>query len=366
MSPLHHRAGVGVRGLGLVGVVLVALATPACRVTDVPLWGPPELPDAVPVERVRDVAYYTGPDADPHRHHLDLFLPRGRKDFPVVFFVHGSAWIVGDNRCCGLYSSVGEFLASQGIGAVLPNYRLSPEVKHPEHVKDVARAFAWTKAHIAEYGGRPDQIFLAGHSAGGHLAALLITDEKYLRAEGLGTEDIQGVILISGVYRISEKDLELTLGGNSARGLRLDEVVPLRGGTMWGADDLPFAAGIPVTVKLFDWVFGSDPKVRADASPINHVRPGLPPFLIFTASKDFPTLPELAAEFHQALRDHGVEAHLLKIADRNHHSIVFQAIRPDDPVARATLDFIAGHLPPGAEENFPTAAPAAKIHSPSR
>jgi acetyl esterase/lipase len=363
MSPLRHVPAAGVRGL--VWVILVALASPACRVTDVPLWGPPELPDAVPVERIPGIAYYNGPGADPLRHRLDLFLPRGRKDFPVVMFVHGSAWVVGDNRCCGLYSSVGEFLAGQGIGAVLPNYRLSPEVKHPEHVKDVARAFAWTKAHIAEYGGRPDQLFLAGHSAGGHLVALLVTDEKYLKAEGLRTRDVKGVILISGVYHIPDKDPVLALGGNTARGVRFDEVVPVRGGTMWGADELPFAPGIPLPLKLYDWVFGSDPKVRADASPTNHVRPGLPPFLIFTAAKDFPTLPESAAEFDEALRGQGDEVQLLKIADRNHHSIVFQAVRPDDPVARAMLEFIDRHLGSASEDVFPRPSPSAKILMPS-
>src|SRR5262249_46346472 len=153
-------------------------------------------------DRIRDLAYYDGPDADPYRHRLDLFLPKGRKGFPVVVLVHGGAWIVGDNRCCGLYSSVGEFLASQGIGAVLPNYRLSPQVKHPEHIHDVARAFGWTRNHISEYGGCPDKLFLAGHSAGGHLVALLATDEKYLKAQGLRTADIKGVIAVSGVYRI--------------------------------------------------------------------------------------------------------------------------------------------------------------------
>ena len=103
-----------------------------CRVTDVPLWRPAGPPPAAAfqVERVRGLAYYSGPGADAHRHRLDLFLPRGKKDYPVVLLVHGGAWMLGDNRCCGLYSSVGEFLAGQGIGAVLPNYRLSPGVKH--------------------------------------------------------------------------------------------------------------------------------------------------------------------------------------------------------------------------------------------
>src|SRR5205085_8307946 len=136
-------------------------------------------PDAYPVERVQDVAYYNGPEADNHRHRLDLFLPKNKINCPVAILIHGGSWIMGDNRCCGLYSTVGEFLASQGIGAVLPNYRLSPGVKHPEHIKDLARAFAWTRRHIAEYGGRADQLFLMGHSAGGHLVSLLATDEQY-------------------------------------------------------------------------------------------------------------------------------------------------------------------------------------------
>ena len=104
--------------------------------------------DVCGVERIKDVSYYDGPHADAARHKLDLYLPKGKADYPVVILVHGGAWIMGDNRCCGLYTSVGEFLASQGIGAVLPNYRLSPGVKHPEHIKDLARAFAWTaQAH---------------------------------------------------------------------------------------------------------------------------------------------------------------------------------------------------------------------------
>src|SRR5262245_11848260 len=132
-------------------------ALTGCRVTDVPLWKPlQESAHAAKVERKPGVAYYEGKDADNYRHRLDLFLPRGVKEFPVLVLVHGGSWMMGDNRCCGLYSSVGEYLASCGIGAVLPNYRLSPWVKHPEHMKDLARAVAWTKAHIGEHGGRAD------------------------------------------------------------------------------------------------------------------------------------------------------------------------------------------------------------------
>jgi acetyl esterase/lipase len=332
-------------GLRPLAVALVVLALPACRVTDLPLWGlaQPSAPDAYEVERVWDVAYYSGPGADSVRHRLDLFLPRGQKGYPVVVLVHGGAWVMGDNRCCGLYSAVGEFLASRGVGVALPNYRLSPGVKHPEHVKDVARAVAWVRAHSADFGGCPNQIFLVGHSAGGHLAALLATDERYLKAEGLCSADIRGVIVLGGVYRIPAGNLEVTLGGVPPQAIGLDKVVPLRGDSRRTAAGLPGVPGIPLSVNLYGPVFGNDPQARREASPLHHVRPGLPPFLLFSAEHDLPTLPGMAKEFHRALRDEGVEARWVTIKGRNHNSLMFGAIEPNDPTAQTLLEFIWRH-----------------------
>jgi acetyl esterase/lipase len=321
---------------------ILILLIPACRVTDLPIWGPdgPPPTDACEVEQIRDVAYYEGPDADAFRHRLDLFLPKGQKDYPVVVLVRGGAWIMGDNRCCGLYSAVGEFLARQGIAAVLPNYRLSPGVRHPEHVRDVARAVAWTRAHIADCGGRPDQLFLAGHSAGGHLVALLATKEQYLKGEGLRSADIRGVICFCGVYRIPDGAVDVTLGGATPAAFRLSEMAPFRGGGQGGGPTLP---GIPFSLNVYAPAFGNDPRVREEASPLSHVRPGLPPFLILSAENDLPTLPGMAEEFYQALVDQGNEAQFLGVADRNHNSILFRAITTEDPVARAMLSFIRRH-----------------------
>lgn len=320
-------------------LAFVLLTAAGCRVTNIPIWhlnGP--LADSTEIERIHDVTYYDGPDANSQRHRLDLFLPKGKRDFPVVVLVHGGAWMVGDNRCCGLYSSVGEFLASQGIGAVLPTYRQSPGVKHPEHAKDVARAIAWTKAHMRAIGGRPDDIFLMGHSAGGHLVALLATDDKYLHAEGISRSEIRGVVSTSGVYRVPDGKMAVTLGGRSSDSFRLNELAPLRRPSDTGR--APILAGIPLSIDVYGHAFGDDPEVRADASPINHIRPGLPPFLLFTAEHDLPSLPEMAEEFHQTLLAHGNASRYLTIADRNHNSIQFHAIAPNDPVAHATLDFI--------------------------
>ncbi len=133
------------------------------------------------------------------------FSPRERSDFPVVMFVHGGAWVFGDKDFFGAHEAIGRMFARHGIGAAVISYRLSPGVKHPEHVKDVARAFAWLHNNVKNYGGRPDELFVCGHSAGGHLVALLATDESISRPKGLSSTDIKGVMPISGVYLIPDK-----------------------------------------------------------------------------------------------------------------------------------------------------------------
>jgi acetyl esterase/lipase len=281
---------------------------------------PPDAGKTYKVRAVENVSYYDGKGTDIFRHKLDLFVPEGKKDFPVVVLVHGGAWMYGDKSSAGLYSNVGRFLAEHGVGAVLPNYRLSPWVKHPEHVKDVARAFAWARAHVAKYGGDPDRMFIAGHSAGGHLAALLATDDKYLKAEGLSRKAVRGAIAVSGVYRIPDKlALDLpALGG--APGMRLD-----------------------LGFNPFDLVFGKDPKVRKDAAPLSHVGPGLPSFLIVYAENDLPLMADMAKEFAKALKDNKCDVELMMAKDRHHSDAMFDATSTDDPVGKAMLDFVAKH-----------------------
>jgi acetyl esterase/lipase len=324
-------------------VLLAIIATPSfAQLPELRIWGPhqPPAPDAMPIEKVRDLLYVQ-PPSDIFRHRLDIYHPSGVKQFPVVVLVHGGAWTIGDNRCCGLYTSVAEFLASRGIGVVMPNYRLSPLVKHPEHAKDVARAVAWTKSNIARYGGDPGKLFLAGHSAGGHLVALLATDERYLRGVGLEAANIRGVMGISGVYRIPGGDVHVTVGGKGGDGFHVNQVAPLRAD---GRKTEPAAAAAFLTaswnVNVYGAAFGTSAAVRADASPINHVRRDLPPFLIVTAENDLPTLGPMAEEFHKALTEKGCQADFLRVLDRNHNSIMFSAIHVDDPMAQAITAFV--------------------------
>jgi acetyl esterase/lipase/endonuclease/exonuclease/phosphatase family metal-dependent hydrolase len=263
------------------------------------------------VESIKDVPYYEGPDADPIKHKLDLFLPKGHKDFPVLIFVHGGAWVTGDRN---LYGSFGRTFAKNGIGTAVISYRLTPKVQHPGHIEDVARAFAWIHKNIAKYGGRPDQIFVTGQSAGGHLTALLATNETYLAAQGLSLKDIKGAVPISGVYQFSGRWSERIIGKGQA------------------ATD--------------------------SASPLRQVTGKEPPFLILYADSDMTGCARMSQQFSKLLEGKQVETAVKEIKDRNHITIMVLLMLSDaDPCAQELLKFVAQHsdlkLTPRGEQPKP-------------
>jgi acetyl esterase/lipase len=279
------------------------------------------------VQVVRNVAYYQGADADEHKHRLDLYLPQGHRDFPVLVFIHGGGWTRGDKNELGIYYGLGHCFARHGIGLVCPNYRLSPAVQYPEHVRDVARAFAWTYRNIARYGGRPGELFIGGHSAGGHLAALLAVDDTYLKAEGLTLRDVRGALPLSALFTIPDP---AKVGAAPA---------PMTG--------LPRKSSFPTELGngLFSAVFGNDPRVRRLASPMTHVRADLPPFLILCADNDLPFCDRPGAEaFCQALRAKQCDADFCEMSRRNHVSILWHATYDTDPATRAMMSFILAQV----------------------
>ena len=132
---------------------------------------------------------------------LDIYMPDGAGGVPVVVFFHGGGLRGGDRNHGYLVASRPVPL---GIGVVSPSYRLSPSVMHPAHVQDAAAATAWTIKNIARYGGEPDSVYVAGHSAGAYLAALLSIDPAHLGAHELSAASIRGSILISAFLYVEE------------------------------------------------------------------------------------------------------------------------------------------------------------------
>jgi acetyl esterase/lipase len=141
----------------------------------------------------RDLAY--GADA---RQKLDIYLPdHAAASAPVLLFFYGGSWESGDKKD---YMAFGQAFASRGIVTVIADYRLYPQVKYPVFVEDSAAALAFVHAHIAEYGGDPGRVYVAGHSAGAYNAVMLGSDPRYLAAVGGDFSWIKGVIGISGPY----------------------------------------------------------------------------------------------------------------------------------------------------------------------
>jgi len=282
---------------------------------------------ALPVRVVRNVTYYEGPGANESQHRLDLYLPADQKDFPVLVFVHGGAWSRGDKNELGIYNALGRCFARQGIGVVCPNYRLTPSVKHPEHVRDIARAFAWTFRNIARYGGSSSELFIGGHSAGGHLAALLAVDESYLKAEGLKLQAIRGALTMSALYTIPDP--------RNPKPAKAPDASP------------PYKTALPVEMgyAMFSAVFGDDPRVRQLASPIAHVAARLPPFLILCGDNDLPFCDRPWAEaFCKALRTKDCHADFCEMSRRNHVSILWNATFDTDPAMQQMMSFILAQV----------------------
>jgi len=257
------------------------------------------------VEIIRDLAYVDTPDADPVKHKLDLYLPPGRKDFPVLVFVHGGGWSHGDKKFWfDVYGKFGTAFAKKGIGVAVINYRLIPKTTHEHQVRDVAKAISWVSRNIGKYGGNSSQLFLAGHSAGGHLVSLVGCNSDWLREAGLETNLIKGIVSISGVFDVRPDLL------------------------------------------LFNVVFGKSTQDREKASPITHVKQGLPPFLILHGDHELPQCDGPCAKlFFQKLEESQVSCKLNPIAHRDHMSIIARISENNDPAQQAVLEFIQSTKP---------------------
>ncbi|MDQ7823333.1 MAG: alpha/beta hydrolase [Candidatus Eremiobacteraeota bacterium] len=237
---------------------------------------------------------------------LDLYVPQGGKAHPVVVFIHGGGWARGDKSHT---RSKPGFFTGEGCLYVTVNYRLSPAVKHPVHAEDVASALAWVYRHSASYGGDEKNIFVMGHSAGAHLAALVSTDEKYLGAEGLSPSILKGTILLDG----AGYDIPRQMGTNTARR----------------------------AYHMYAQAFGEDRKTLEDASPVNHVEKGkaMPSFLIFyvASRSDSKKQSEALAEKIKAA---GGAAEAVPAINKTHETINTELGVPGDKPTEAITAFL--------------------------
>ena len=246
-------------------------------------------------------SYGAGP-----RHMLDVYAPAAAGSHasaaagaPVVVFFYGGGWESGNRR---MYRFIGATLAAHGIVAVIPDYRVYPEVRFPDFIKDGAAAVAWAEAHAAEYGGDPARLFLMGHSAGAQIAALLALDRHYLREAKADPENIAGVIGLAGPY----------------------DFLPLK------------------SERLRD-IFGTTDTDR-HSQPIDYVTADAPPMLLASASDDVTVYPRNSRALAARLRAAGRRVTELYYPHVGHRTLIAAFAGPLSflaPVQRDTLRFIA-------------------------
>jgi arylformamidase len=243
---------------------------------------------------------------------LDLFAPASPKTnrMPVVFFVHGGGWRMGDKLQHGKRSAA---YTRHGVIFVSVNYRLAPTVHHPDQIQDIAKAFAWLKANATRYGGDPGRIYVMGHSAGAHLVDLLATNDTYLKDVSCSLADIKGVI------SLDTASLNLT---TKVQGLSQED--KMVGGMIRAA-------------------FGSDPRVLAEASPTLNLVPGkaYPPFLLYCGSSRIAALREQEL-FSQAAKKVGASV-VVRSLPNTHREIGANALDESTPQFAEIMQFISQH-----------------------
>lgn len=244
---------------------------------------------------------------------LDVFSPPGAKNLPVIFWIHGGGWQGGDKTDVQVKPKV---FTERGFVFVSVNYRMLPAVEMETIFRDVAKAARWVHDHIAEHGGDPKRLVVMGHSAGAQLAALLCTDDRYLKAEKLSLDIIKGCVPVDG----DTYDVPAIIATAEAR---------------WTAHGLP-RAKFGHREK-----FGNDPAKHTDYSAVTHVAKGkgIPPFLILYVA-GHPDVTAQAQRFGTVLKEAGVPVTLFGARETTHNKLNADLGLPDDPATKAVYEFL--------------------------
>lgn len=242
------------------------------------------------------------------RNLLDVYEPQEPRQggFPVLFQVHGGAWMIGDKEQQA--RPLMYHMAQRGWICVSINYRLSPDSTFPDHIIDVKKALVWIKEHIAEYGGNPEYIAITGGSAGGHLSSLAaLTPNRAEWQPGFEEADttVQAAVPFYGVYDFLDQ-----------HGVRVD---------------------MPMQKFLAERVLKcppeENPQLWENASSINHVSADAPPMYVIQGLHDSLVWVEEARTFVAALRAASKQAVVYGELPGGQHAFeIFHSVRTDHTV----------------------------------
>lgn len=247
----------------------------------------------------RGIAYGPG-----ERRRLDVWTPgkpAAGAGLPVVVFFYGGGWVAGSRQG---YGFAGSAFAGKGFVAVVPDYRLVPQVRFPGFVEDGALAVKWARDHAADFGGDPRRITLAGHSAGGYIAAMLALDRHFLRDAGVDPRTVRAAALLAA---------------------------PL--------DFYPFTE-----IRGRD-ALGSWPR-PAETQPISFARADAPPLFLAAGTADTVVMPRNSQALAARLRALGAPVTLRLYPGKGHvdlASALSKPFRGTLPVLSESADFLRRH-----------------------
>ncbi|MES2455708.1 MAG: alpha/beta hydrolase [Bacteroidota bacterium] len=223
----------------------------------------------------------------------------------VIIFIHGGSWSSGKKET---YWWLGRNFARKGVVAVLINYSLAPEAQYGQMGTDCALALKWVQAHIADYGGNPDRIFLMGHSAGAHLAELINSDPQYLKAAGIA---------------------------NPVKGLILDD--------SFGLDMHEYLSTAEKDADYYNFLrtFTTEPATWTKGSPLNYINNVRNPHLLFYGSKTYPAIQMQTERINKLLTTNQVDSEMHIIKGKKHVGMISQMIFGCNKLYDTILEFMA-------------------------
>lgn len=262
----------------------------------------------------RDLPYAT---PNHERQVLDVYSPVGAKNLPVIFWIHGGGWQAGDKSSVQLKPQV---FVEKGFVFVSTNYQLLPNVEIDVIFRDIAKSIHWVHDHIAEHGGDPQRMLVMGHSAGAQLAALICTDNRYLKQEGLTLSFIKGCVPVDGDTYDVPAIIET-------------------------AETRRRVHGQPSPKFGHREKFGNTPEKHLDFSAVTHVTKGkyIPPFLILHVA-DHPDNAAQAQRFGAVLKDANIPVTVFGAKETNHTKINENLGQLDDPSTKAMFEFVSDAL----------------------
>lgn len=233
------------------------------------------------------------------RQTLDIYVPKKMTpNTSVIIFYYGGGWDSGSKKD---YKFAAEAFTSNGYIVVIPDYRVYPDVIFPAFMQDPVSAAKWVKSHITDYGGNADSVFLAGHSAGAHLAVMMGVNSDYLAQEQMTPLDFAGVIGLAGPY----------------------DFLPLR------------------SARLKD-IFGPE-HARWQSQPIHYVDGKNPPILLLVGLKDDTVWPHNTLNLAERIKSFGGHVQVATFERFNHVDMVAKLSKPlrgDGAMLASVITFI--------------------------